>query len=187
MSIADLKREIEQIVRHSFVPEDVAHSQNTLRWLLKLKPDADEALQIAALGHDIERAIVERKVRREDFRSYDEFKQAHALNSAVVLDELMRRCQISEQLAKRVLHLVRHHETGADRDANTLRDADIISFFDVNLPHYFARNSPEETKRRWLWGYKKLPDSLRAIVANFDYRSKKLQSLVRECISSAEP
>ena len=187
MSIADLKREIEQIVRYSLVPEDLVHSQNTLHWLLKLKPDADEALQIAALGHDIERAIEERKIRREDFRSYDEFKQAHALNSGRVLSELMRRCRVSKQLAKRVFYLVCHHETGAGPDADTLRDADTISFFDVNLPQYSARNGSEDTKRRWLWGYKKLPENLRAIVANFDYRSEELQSLVRECIGSAKP
>ena len=34
----------------------------------ELKPDADDALKIAALGHDIERAIEERKVRREDYK-----------------------------------------------------------------------------------------------------------------------
>ncbi len=182
-----MKKAIAKIVQGSTVPEDIVHSKNTLRWLLKLKPDADEALQIAALGHDIERAIEERKVRREDHGSYDEFKEAHALNSGRVLREIMRRYQVSEQLTQRVFYLVCHHETGADPDADTLRNADTISFFDVNLPHYFARNGSEETKRRWLWGYKKLPDSLRAIVANLDYRSKKLQSLVRECIGSAEP
>jgi len=182
-----LKRQIEQIIEGSSIPEDIVHSKNTLHWLLKLKPDADEALQIAALGHDIERAIEERKVRREDYESYDEFKQAHALSSARVLDELMTRCQTARQLAERVLYLVQHHETGADRNANALRDADTISFFDVNLPHYFARNGFEETKRRCLWGYRKLPENLRAIVANLEYRGKELQSLVRECIGSAKP
>ncbi|MCD6327304.1 DUF4202 family protein [bacterium] len=180
-----MKKELQQIIEGSTVPEDDVHSQNTLHWLLKLKPDADEALQIAALGHDIERAVEERKVRREDYESYDEFKQAHALNSARVLDELMRRCHVSKQLAERVFYLVCHHETGADRDANALRDADTISFFDVNLPHYFARNSFEETKRRWLWGYAKLPENLRVIVAGFHYQSDELRSLVKKCTGAA--
>jgi len=41
-----------------FVDQSVGpkpHFQNTLDWLLNLKPDADEALQIAAYCHDIER------------------------------------------------------------------------------------------------------------------------------------
>ncbi len=187
MSIADLKNNIEQIIKGSTVPEDIAHSQNTLHWLLKLKPDADEALQIAALGHDIERAVEKRKVRREDYESYDAFKRAHALNSGRILDEEMRRCGVPDLLPKRVFYLVCHHETGGDPDADVLRDADTISFFDVNLPYYFARNSLEETKRRCLWGYRKLPDDLKPVVAGFHYHDKTLQSLVRECIGSAEP
>lgn len=58
------------------MPEDPEHAQNTLEWLLKLKPDADEALQIAALGHDIERAFEDTKVRRDDYRDFDTFKVA---------------------------------------------------------------------------------------------------------------
>jgi hypothetical protein len=72
-----LKRKIEEIIKKSPVSEDPIHSKNTLEWLLKLKPDADEALKIAALGHDIERAIEERKVRREDYKNYDEFKDLY--------------------------------------------------------------------------------------------------------------
>jgi hypothetical protein len=58
-----VKKKMEWIIKKSQVPEDPVHSKNTLEWLLKLKPDADDALKIAALGHDIERAIAERKVR----------------------------------------------------------------------------------------------------------------------------
>jgi len=63
-SIDCVKRKIEEIVKESPVPEDLVHSRNTLEWVLKLDPGADEALKIAALGHDIERAIEERKVKR---------------------------------------------------------------------------------------------------------------------------
>jgi len=186
MSVADLKNRIEQIIKGSTVPEDPAHSKNTLHWLLRLKPNADEALQIAALGHDIERAIEGRKVRRVDYESYDAFKQAHAMNSARILNEEMRRCGVPEPLAKRVFYLVSHHETGGDPGANVLRDADAISFFDVNLPHYFARNSTGETKRRCLWGYRKLPHHLKRVVAGFHYHDRRLQSLVGECLREAE-
>ena len=43
-----LKNEIRSIISGSEVPEDPVHAQNTLEWLLKLKPDADDALKIAA-------------------------------------------------------------------------------------------------------------------------------------------
>ncbi len=185
-NIVCLKKKIEEIIEKSLVPEDSSHAKNTLEWMLKLKPDADEALKIAALGHDIERAIEERKVRHRDYKSYDEFKDAHASNSAEILAEIMQECNISKELVDDVLFLVRHHETGDDRRASVLRNADSISFFHVNLPYYFVRNSVEETKRRFLWGYKKLPDNLKRVVAEFDYQDEELELLVRTCIADSQ-
>jgi hypothetical protein len=179
-SVDCVKKRIEEIVKTSPVPEDPIHSRNTLEWLLRLKPDADEALQIAALGHDIERAIEERKVRREDYKNYDDFKDAHASNSAKILAEIMRGCSISKELADDSFFLVCHHETGGTRCSDILRDADSISFFHVNLPYYFVRNGVEETKRRYLWGYRRLPNNLKGLVAEFDYQNKQNFTTLRD-------
>jgi HD domain. len=168
-SINCVKKKIEGIIEKSAVPEDPIHAKNT--WLLKLKPDADEALKIAALGHDIERAIEEQKVRRKDYISYDEFKKAHALNGAKILKEIMMKCNLRKELVNDVFFLVRHHEIGGDRRADVLRDS--ISFFHV--PYYFARNGVEETKKRW--GYEKLAKNLQ--VVKFNYEDDKLGPLVR--------
>jgi len=181
-----VKKKIADIIKESPVPEDPIHSKNTLEWLLKLSPDADEALKIAALGHDIERAIARRKVKREDYKSYDEFKDAHASNSAKVMTEIMKECDASKRLSDDVFSLVRYHETGNTQRIDILRDADSISFFHVNLSHYFIRNGTEETKRRCLWGYRKLPDNLKRVVTNFDYQNNKLESLVRACIGESQ-
>jgi hypothetical protein len=53
----DVKRDIEDIIRKSPLEWDLMHSDRVLFWLLKLKPDADEILRIAALAHDIERGV----------------------------------------------------------------------------------------------------------------------------------
>ncbi len=185
-SIDCVKKRIEEIIRTSPVPEDPIHAKNTLEWLLWLKPDAEEALQIAALGHDIERAIEERKVRQGDYKNYDEFKDAHAANSAKILAEIMRGCTAGRELVDDTFFLVCHHETGATRHADTLRDADSISFFHVNLPYYFIRNGVEETKRRYLWGYRRLPDNLKRLVGEFDYQDRELASLSRTCVGESE-
>ena len=182
-SIDCLKKKIEKIIKRSLVPEDPLHSKNTLKWLLKLRPKADEALKIAALGHDIERAIEERKVKRQDYKTYDQFKDAHALNSAKIIAEIMKDCKIDQELIDDVFFLVRHHESGGNSRVNVLRDADTISFFDVNLPFYFERNSLDETKKRCQWGYNKLPNNLKSIVTEFKYLDKKLMSLVSTWIA----
>ncbi|GAH59945.1 unnamed protein product, partial [marine sediment metagenome] len=111
-SIDCVKKTIEGVIEKSLVSEDPLHAKNTLEWLLKLKPDADDALKIAALGHDIERAIEHRKVKRKNYRDYDEFKEAHALNSARILEEIMKGCNVRKELIDDICFLVSHHETG---------------------------------------------------------------------------
>lgn len=177
-----VKRKIEGVIKGSSVPEDPIHSINTLEWLLKLMPDASESLKIAALGHDIERAIEKRKVRRQDYKDYDAFKDAHALNSANILAEIMQAYDIDKKMIDEVFSLVRYHETGGTDQVDILKGADSISYFEVNLPLYFVRNNLKETKRRCLWGYKRLSDQGKKIVAELNYQNKEIKSLLKVCI-----
>ncbi len=181
-NISLVKQKIEKVIKGSTVPEDPIHSKNTLEWLLKLLPDASESLKIAALGHDIERAIEKRKVRRRDYIDYDAFKDAHALNSANILTETLQSCNIDKIMIDEVFYLVRHHEIGGSTLVDVLKDADSISYFDVNLPHYFLRNTLQETKRRCSWGYKRLSEKGKIIVANLNYQNKEITSLLKVCI-----
>lgn len=175
-----LRRKVESTIARSGVAEDPVHSKNTLKWLLKLEPDADEALQIAALGHDIERAVQQRKVRRENFPDYDRFKAAHAGNSAVILKEIMLECGAEDKtLIQEVCDLVRRHEVGGDPRSDLLKDADGMSFFEVNLPFYYQRNGPEETKRRCRWGYRRLSAKAKKIVRNLTFENEQLNGLLR--------
>ena len=87
---------IESIISRACVSEDLAHSRNTLQWLLNLEHNADEAVQIAALGHDIERALEKRKVRRQDFGDYERFKAANSHNIAEILREVMLTCGVTD-------------------------------------------------------------------------------------------
>ena len=185
-SMDGVKKKIEAIIARSPVPEDPVHSKNTLKWLLKLVPDADEALRIAALGHDIDRAIEERKVRRSDFDDFDEFKAVHARNSADILREVMVDCGIEEDRVEEVCRLVRIHEVGGDARSDLLKDADSISYFDVNLPLYFERNGWEETTRRSVWGYRRLSERMRRVAAGLTYENEELNKLLRSAIKKAE-
>ncbi len=177
-----IESEIETIISRSEVPEDPIHSKNTREWVLKLKPEADMALQIAALGHDIERSIRERKIRREDYSNYDQFKKAHSQNSAKVLNEILSKYDINKTIIAKVTDLVMRHEFGGNPEANILKDADSISYFDVNLPFYFSRNSQNETAFRIIWGYKRLSECAKSIVRNFSYDNSKLEALFQKAV-----
>ncbi|WP_456432244.1 DUF4202 family protein [Thermosulfuriphilus sp.] len=175
-----IQERIRKTVATSQVPEDPLHAENTLKWLLHLCPKADEALKIAALGHDIERAMAAQKVKREDFPSYEAFKEAHAANSAQILKKIMKACGAEEAFIQEVCRLVKRHEKGGDPRSNLLKEADSLSFFEVNLPFYATRNSLEETRRRCLWGLKRLSWPSLKLVSGFRFEDRKVQKILCE-------
>ena len=184
-SIECTKQEIRAVIGGSKVPEDVRHAENTLDWLLKLKPDADEALQIAALGHDIERALKVREVKRADYSDYEIFKAAHARMSAEILRGIMKDCGVLPDIASEVYLLVYRHETGGDPRVDLIKNVDSISYFHVNLPLYYQREGREETKRRCIWGYGRLSARGKKIVESMTYADEKLTELLQEAIREA--
>jgi len=184
-SIACAKRKIRRIIAGSKVPEDPQHAENTLEWVLKLEPSADPSLQIAALAHDIDRAIDEQKVQRADFSNYDDFKAAHARNGANLLRTILNECDVEKTIAAEACRLVALHETGGDPASDLLKDADSISYFEVNMPRYYQREGWDETMRRCMWGYRRLSVRMQGVVENITYQDEALTRLLNESIRKA--
>ncbi len=184
-SIENAKQKIRAVIAGSKVPEDRIHAENTLEWLLKLDPKASQALQISALGHDIDRADEARKVRRADYDDYDEFKAAHARNGSTILRTILGMCGVARPIADEACRLVTLHEVGGDPRSDLLRDADCISFFDFNLPLYYQREGWEETMRRCIWGYGRLSGRLKKIVKKITYEDETLTQLLKNAIQQA--
>lgn len=179
------KQKIRTIISHSAVPEDPIHAENTLTWLLRFEPEADIALQIAALGHDVERALEERRIQKRIFTDFDAFKAAHAHNSAEIIKEIMTACKVPQPIIDDIYRLVCHHETGGDARSDLLRDVDSISFFDVNLPLYYKRNGREETYRRSIWGYRRISPERKNTISNIVYDHSELDVLLKDVMHMA--
>ena len=181
-ALEQVKKTINTLIIQSSFPEEPFHSVNTLEWVLKLMPDAGEALQIAALGHDIERAFEDKRIHSEDFDSFEEYKQAHALNSAQIMAQIMEEHGAEQDIVDDVAKLVAHHEIGGDEREEALKNADIISFFHVCLPLYYDRKGEEITRKRAVWGFKKLPEDLRDTVRGFEYMDEELARIMQETL-----
>ncbi len=185
-SIERARRRIRRVIAGSRVPEDSRHADNTLEWLLHLQPDAGDALQLAALAHDIDRAVEETKVRRADFDDYDTFKAAHARNSVEVLRPILTACGVERDVVDETCRLVATHEAGGDPGSDLLRDADSISYFDVNLRLYCQREGWDEALRRSRWGYRRLSSRAREIVKQIVHKDKALEYMLM-CLGQQPP
>lgn len=184
-SIECARRKIRAVISKSGVPEDPVHAENVLDWVLKLRSDADEALQIAALSHDIDRADERRRVRRTDFKDYSAFKTAHANNSAKILKKILHECHVEQSIIDEACRLVERHEVGGDLRSDLLKDADSISYFEVNMPLYFQREGYEETLKRCIWGYHRLSPKIKEICRNMTYPQDHLVKILKEAIYKA--
>ena len=140
---------------------------------------------LAALAHDIDRANGETKVRRADFDDYDAFKAAHARHGAEILRPMLNACKVARDIVDEACRLVEVHEVGGDPSSELLKDADSISYFDVNLPLYYQREGWDETKRRSLWGYRRLSARARLIVEGISYAEEATTRLLREVVQES--
>lgn len=173
---------LRPLLAASPVPEDAGHAPDVEAWLLKIRPQAkdDWALRLAAWAHDLERALPdEQRVRREDFADYDDFKAAHAGNSARAAAALLRQAEAPAEVIRDVTWLIIRHEKGAgDARLIALRDADSLSFFSHNLAHYLAREGEAEALRRMRWGRSRLSPHGRRLLAAYRPSEPKLQQLL---------
>ncbi len=180
----EIKNYLLDIISNSPIPEDLPHAKNTLHWLLKIYPKADISLKISAIGHDIERAIPER-IKRENYNNYDEFKKAHALRSAKILKNILLNFNLSDNIIQNIFNIVKNHEHGGDFYSNILKEADSLSFFDVNIKYLYEREGYEKTLERAIWGYKRLSDFGKEFLRNIEYKNKYL-NLIKEKILEME-
>lgn len=178
-----IKKEIEKLTKNSFVKEDYAHSQSVWRWVLKLKPNADIALQIAALSHDIDRSFPERRIKREDFKIYDEYKKKHSLKSAEIICELLKKFNFEKEIIEKVKFLVENHEVGGEVDVEILKEADSITFFELNLPSYRKTHTLQETKDKTKFMFTRLSNKAKEIIQQIKFEDKEIDDLFKETLS----
>ncbi|EKD43489.1 MAG: hypothetical protein ACD_72C00254G0005 [uncultured bacterium] len=153
------KIEIAKIIKNSVDAPAGLHSTNTLEWLLKIKPDSDEALQIAALAHDIERGFNgENRLRVKSFANYDEYKEAHSLEGSLIIGDLLEMLDFDEDFVNRVQKFVLNHEIGGDEETNILMDADSLSYMEVNFDYYLQYSGIEKTRFKLDYMYDRMTE-----------------------------
>lgn len=140
------------------VAADYEHALDTHRWVLRLRPAASLALQIAALFHDVERLRSEADRRIEPHATdYQAFKNAHARGSARLLEGWLRDLGLGSALVHRAAELVADHERPArNPEAQVLADADALSFFSRNCPGFIDDYGPEHTARKIAYTLRRL-------------------------------
>jgi pyruvate, water dikinase len=113
-------------------PYNSTHLLKSLEWVDRLAADASEAVRLATLTHDMERAFGGPDavpIKMSD-RAYEE---AHSNRSARIVGEWLRANGAGDALTNEVQRLIRVHEWGGSPDANLVQAADSLSFLETNV------------------------------------------------------
>ncbi|MCK4554158.1 DUF4202 family protein [Candidatus Parcubacteria bacterium] len=152
----ELYQKAEQFVIESFIKANKArsikHFTRAVYWVKQLKHDADEALLISAMAHDIERAFRKRDViqimQKGGFGFIDKnFLRLHEERGAEIIGNFLKEQNASHKIIDKVKMLVSRHEEGGNDEQNLLKDADSISFFENNIESFLTRKDAGTKKK----------------------------------------
>lgn len=152
-NFVEIKKEIEKIMLGYKDGKELTHANGTLNWVLKIKPDADETMQISAFTHDIERCLIPKEkssdyLITEDIDKYKLLKRDHARVGAEEMKKILKEYDVEENDIEMIEYLIANHEDGGSEEANILRDADSLSYFEDNFSGYLQKFGPERAKAK---------------------------------------
>ena len=120
-------------------PYNSYHLLNSLEWLDRIAPGSREAVRLATLTHDMERAFPGPDQPRLKSLVDAEYHALHSARSARIVGQWLRLSGAPEPLVADVEALIRVHEDGGWPEANMVQAADSLSFLECNIGLFLGR------------------------------------------------
>jgi ketosteroid isomerase-like protein len=128
-------------------PKEIVHADLVTEWVLRLRPDADDALLLAARGHHFRRWTVPRASYPAGRAGYLRWRKDLHAQHANELGVLLGDAGYDEATIRRVQAIVRKDglaRAGEHDDVQVLEDALCLVFLETQLVEIAARLDPEK-------------------------------------------
>jgi Domain of unknown function (DUF4202) len=126
-------------VRGAERPKELAHAELVSEWVLRLAPEASDALLLAARAHHVRRWEIPRADYPEGRAGYHRWRVALQEHHARTADAVLEREGWDEATRRRVGELVRKRGLGRDPEVQVLEDALCLVFLETQLRDVAAR------------------------------------------------
>jgi hypothetical protein len=132
------------VVRGEERPKEQAHAELVTEWVCRLRPDASEALLLAARAHHVRRWEIPRDSYPDGRAGYLKWRRAlHDLHAKVVGGVLDRE-GYDDGTVERVQAIVKKRGLGHDPEVQVLEDALCLVFLETQFDDLVARLDPEK-------------------------------------------
>lgn len=125
-------------------PKEQAHAELVGAWVERLRPDAGEALRLAARAHHVRRWEIDRADFPEGVQGYHRWRRALQKLHAETAAGILRDLGYDAATVERVQDLIRKRGLGRDDEVQALEDALCLVFLQTQLADLAKRL--DETK-----------------------------------------
>jgi hypothetical protein len=146
-------------VRGRTGPKEIVHAELVTEWVRALRPDADDALLIAARGHHFRRWTSPRSSAPAGRAGYLKWRKALHDQQARELGALLGDAGYDDASIARVQALVRKAGLGSDPDVQVLEDALCLVFLETQLSDVASRLDTETLERVVVKTARKMSDN----------------------------
>ncbi len=168
------------------------HLLKTEEWLRRIDSGASQAMLLAALTHDMERAFPGPDSPKQDPSLGPDdpiYNRAHSERSARIVSDFLREHQAPDTLIEEVARLIRVHEFGGWPEADRVQAADSLSFLEVNIDFFLGHIGtsqsgwmPDTIRAKFDWMYHriKIPEARELAAPLYEVAISKLNKKVEE-------
>ena len=143
-------------------PRELAYAERLTAWVVRLNPNASEALRIAARGQHVRRWTMPRSQYPMNRQGYLKWRETLKAFHAETVAGLMREAGYGEAEIDRVTRLMSKRELGRDADTQTLEDALCLVFLDTQFAELRAKTADEKMLDVLRKTWKKMSEAARA-------------------------
>ena len=126
-------------VRGALRPKEQAHAELMTEWVLRLRPDASEELQLAARAHHIRRWAIPRANYPAGRQGYLEWKTELRRRHAADLREILLAAGYPELSIARACSILLKHGLTRDPEVRTFEDALCLVFLETQFEETAAK------------------------------------------------
>jgi len=167
------------VVRGETRPKEVAHAELVSAWVDVLRPDASDALRLAARAHHLRRWTVPRSSFPTGRAGYLRWRRDLHEQHAREVGEILVGVGYEDDTIARVQDLVRKRGLGKDPEVQTLEDALCLVFLETQFDDLAARLDPDTLDGVVDKTLKKMSPDAIARVADLDLTAEARVRLAR--------
>ncbi len=168
-------------------PKEITHAAMLSAWVRRLRPDAGEALLLAARAHHIRRWTIPRDAYPSGRRGYLRWRTALQAMHADEVGRVLQEAGYDSDTIARVQQLVRKHNLKRDPEAQTLEDGLCLVFLETQFADLRARYPEAKIADIVQKTWRKMSPAARELALELDLPSDEREALEQALAGDSAP